>query len=359
MKILNETLKKKMYKSQILNLLHINGALSQIAICKRLGLPKTTVSSIVTNAMKSGLIKKLGAEPGQRKVPGARPVLLGLDDTKSVVLGLSVRDGYFHSGLVNFYGALGNVKISKLDDFKWEELPGTIRQAVDEARTSGKNILGVGLAIGGYFKESNKSLAPESKYFDVPVGMPLIVDDYPNASAKAELLFGHAKEKDAFVFLQLGEEWQRVSCYSNGSIVRGTHGLAGEISLVRDFQQDAYRSPVRRYQHRKIAHFEDSSPSEIEEHSSHLANMILQIMVYYDPRQIIISGIPEEIWGKVNSIVDCIIKSHLDLDLYDLEYEIVRENQWKNKEIIYGASLIFEDILMRPRIGLKESVINF
>ncbi len=359
MKVLNETLKKKMYKSQILHLLHSNGTLSQIDICKRLGLPKATVSSIVKNAVKSGLIKKLGVNPEQRRVPGTRPVLLGLDDEKSVILGLAVRGGYFHYGLMNFHGDLYDVRSSKLDKSKWGKLPDMIKQSVDEVQTSGKNILGVGMAIGGYFNESNKSLVPKGDYSNIPTGVPLLVDDYPNAAAKAELLFGQAKGRDTFALLQLGNTAHRVSCYGNGNIVRGTHGLAGEISIVKDFQQDAYRSPVRRYQHLKIKHFEDSSASEIEEHSSHLANMILQIMVFYDPRQIIISGIPKEIWDNVNGVINRVIRDHLDLDLYNLQYDIVPETQWKHKEIVYGASLIIEDILMRPRVGVKESIINF
>jgi predicted NBD/HSP70 family sugar kinase len=359
-KILNETLKKKMYKSQILNLLHTKGALSQISICKALGLPKTTVSSIVNNAIKSDLIKKLGEEPGQRNVPGIRPVLLGLEDTKSLVLGLSVRNGFLYSGLVNFHGDVIQEQSSKLNSFKSEELPKLINEEVNKTQEYGKNILGTGLAIGGYFTGSNKSLIPESKYLNVSTGIPLIADDYPNAAAIAELLFGKAKGKDNFVFLELGESHHRVSCYSNGNIVRGTHGMAGEVSAMEDVQKDVYKTPFYRYQHSKIKHYENSSLNEIEENSYFLANMLLQIMVYYDPRRIIISGVPEEIWNdKVNKIIDRVIKEHLNLDLYGFKYEIVRESQWQNKEIIYGASLIFEDILMRPRIKFNESVINF
>lgn len=355
----NETLNKKMYKSQILHLLHTAGALSQISICKTLGLPKTTVSSIVNATIKSGLIKKLGEEPGQRKVPGIRPVLLGLEDAKSVVLGLSVRNGYFHSGLVNFHGEALEAQSRKLDNFKWEDLPDLISREVKKVGKCGRNILGAGLAIGGYFTGSSQSLIPESKCFRIATGLPLIADDYPNAAATAELLFGRAKGKNSFVFLQLLEQHLRISCYSNGNIVRGTHGLAGEILIMEDLPEDPCKSPFYRYQHDKIKFFEKSSPAELEEQSYFLADMLLQIMVYYDPAQIIISGIPEKIWNdRISQTVNRIIRQHLDFDLYGLEYEIVRESQWQNTEIIYGASLIFEDILMRPRMGFSEALIN-
>ncbi len=358
MKALNDTLKKKIYKSQILQLLHFEKAIPQVDICKRLGLPKTAVSFIVNDAIKSGLIKKLGIVPGQRRVPGTRPVLLGLDDEMSAVLGLSFRDGYFYSGLVNFHGDPDNVKSIKLDNFNPGELPGMILRAVDEAKNSGKNILGVGMALGGYFKETNKRLAPDADYSNILTEIPLIVDDYPNASAKAELLFGKAKGKDSFSFLQLGSRFQRVSSYSNGDVVRGTHGLAGEVSLIKDIAMDSYHSPVRLYQHQKIKNFKESSASEIEEHSFNLANIIIQIMVYYDPRQIIISGIPQEIWDNVMGTVNRVISDHLDFETYGLQYDIVPETQWEHKEIIYGASLIFEDILMRPRISVNDSIIT-
>ena len=289
--LLNKTLKEKMYRSQILYLLHMHGALSQVDICKKLGLQKPAVSNIVNDAIKAGLIKKLGAEPEQRNVPGAKPVLLGLDNRKSVVLGLSIREKCFYSGLVNFHGEVFNAQCHKLDNFKWEDLAEIVTRAISDARKSKKNVLGVGLAVGGYFIDKNKSLHPDNKYFKFPIDLPLLVDDYPNAAAVMELLFGQAKGKDSFAFLQLGES-HRVSCYNNGKIVRGIHGLAGEVSAVEIIKQDTYKSPFYSYKHCKIEDFKTSSLSEIEENAYFLANMLIQIMVYYDPRQIIIAGMP-------------------------------------------------------------------
>lgn len=221
------------------------------------GLSKPTVAAAVAELESSGLVEGTDMVRGAL---GRAPVLYELGPKAGWVLGLD-------------YGSTHARAVAKtLDDSILAEVsydPGLQRAAstgalvpetarmvstlVAELNASRGPLRAAGFAVGrrvpgAVAQEGSTALHPElGELIDairLPPGTPLLVENNVNCAALGELGYGAARELDDFVYLQLGVRIGS-GVVIRRSLLRGTHGGAGEVRFVPPFAGAGAGEPVR------------------------------------------------------------------------------------------------------------------
>lgn len=103
-------------------------------------------------------------------------------------------------------------------------------------------VTGVGLAVAGFLDHAAGVVrfAPNIAWRDVPVGpqvaerigLPVLLENDANAAAWGEFVFGPARDIDDMVFVTVGTGLGG-GVVNDGRLVRGAHGIGGEIGHIR------------------------------------------------------------------------------------------------------------------------------
>jgi hypothetical protein len=160
--------------------------------------------------------------------------------------------------------------------------------------------IGIGFSAGGVYDPVSNSFMKLSHQEeprierDLPIksklekefpGDRITTDDFPNAMAVGELMFGNAKNLDDFVLLQLSN--LKAAVVSNKTIFRGFGGYAGQVGGWRYGDKSL-----------RIALLDGAYSTEL------LTDFCTNIMIGYAPERIILSkeNIPEGITVDLTEI---------------------------------------------------------
>lgn len=228
--------------SRVMHAVAAHGPLSRAAVATRIGLTRATVSTLVDELIRSGLLDELGPErpsrvgrPGSAlAVSGSGPAGIGAEvgvdhlavcavDLRGEVRARAVRQGS------NRGRAPGPVL---------KELVALVRQVSNEAQLAGLRPAGVAVAVPGLVARDTRTVvrAPNLDWHDVDLGallpgrLPLTVDNEANFGALAELWLGDDVPQD---FLHVSAEIGiGAALVVDGRLLRGTRGFAGELGHV-------------------------------------------------------------------------------------------------------------------------------
>ena len=235
-----EQLLKQRYMSNrllILKLIRDKVRLSRSELAQITGLTRPTISAIVNSFNSEGLVLDLGKG---ESTGGKPPIMVELNSSYCYVIGIDLSDDNEINGvLCDFSGnIIEQIKLSydnNLDDILKVliEIIEILRKSVSPGK-----LKGVGIAVSGIVDRlANEIIGSTnldiqncelSKTLEDICGLPVLLENRPNAAALAETRFGAGKRAQNLVYITSGGG-VGAGIVIDGEIFCGSFGAAGEI----------------------------------------------------------------------------------------------------------------------------------
>jgi N-acetylglucosamine repressor len=239
------TVIRELNRTLVLDVIRAQGNVSRATIARLTSLAKPTVSTIVDSLIAEGRVREVGR--GVATTNGGRPpTLLQFDATSQYVAAVHV--GTQTITVVVSDGNGGELARYSMDTLKQpaedalKRIAQVVKSTAKATRSHVRRLAAVGVSIPGLtdFHSGTCILAPNLGWHDVPVrealsallGVPVFVHNLSQAAVVAEAVEGAAKGEADVVLLYCGGG-VGAGVLSNGRILHGSGGLAGEIGHCR------------------------------------------------------------------------------------------------------------------------------
>jgi predicted NBD/HSP70 family sugar kinase len=207
------------------------------------GLAKNTVSMLLANLERAGLIRATGVRTG---LPGPAAVLYEMSPDQGIVLGLDVGGAYLRGAVGD---VSGNVRVRASVPARATDGPGRVaelaalaRQLLDAAGRTLDDVTQTVVGSPGVYDPRRDVLGLTGSLagWDDPAvltglraafGADLMIENDVDAAALAERAHGHGREVDSFAFVSVGTG-VGMGLILGGRLHRGSHGAAGEIGYM-------------------------------------------------------------------------------------------------------------------------------
>lgn len=229
---------------EVLRLVHQEGARSRATITAETGLNRSTVADLVTGLVTSGLVAEQLPDP-TRRVGRPSPVVAANPDV--IAIGVNPEVDAIEIGAISLGGGVRERARVELDSVlsvadavaiivrivkKWQQ------GALERCR-----LVGVGVAVPGLVRAADGvvRLAPHLDWHDEDIatplsealGVPVAVDNDASLGARAERMFGAARDHGNVVYLNGGASGIGGGLILDGTLIRGAGGYAGEWGQTR------------------------------------------------------------------------------------------------------------------------------
>ncbi|HEX8457867.1 MAG TPA: ROK family transcriptional regulator [Pyrinomonadaceae bacterium] len=222
----------------VLNYVRDREPISRAEIARETALQRSTVSTIVEELKRGGLIEEIGEG---ESTGGRRPTLLRLRAAGAMAIGVDITPTCTTIATSDLAG-----RVLEREDFQHIEQPDALYARVIEsvrkfaARAGERKIEGVGVSLPGLVDpDSGRAIyIPWFEWRNWPVadeisratGLDVIIDNDANAAALAALWFGRQELREARDFIMvLVAEGIGTGIIVDGQIYRGERGGAGEF----------------------------------------------------------------------------------------------------------------------------------
>src|SRR5499427_4641698 len=219
------------------------GPCSRAELARISGLSKPTVSVALADAERAGLVRTAGQRTGR---PGRSALLYELRPEAGFILGLDVGAQYVRGALADLAGGIrarSSVR-SRASSVRGRvgELVGLADELCAQAGLTRGNITQTVIGSPGVYdpRRNAMALTGELPGWDRPAvlerlreafGPSLKVENDVDAAALAERAHGHGCEVNSFAFVSVGTGIG-MGLVLDGQLVRGAHGVAGEIAYM-------------------------------------------------------------------------------------------------------------------------------
>jgi N-acetylglucosamine repressor len=266
-KIGNQQTMREINKSLLLNLLYQYGPLSRIDLARRTKLSPTTVSVLMEEAIKSGLVYESGVSGSGL---GRRSTMLSIREDSGYVLGVDISNSPSRCVLLNMRGkVIANQPLKRLIGEKMlrSELAGLISQFVDGQKIGFDQVNWIGISFPGRISADQEFVSstylevenmPLKHMIDEAFGIPVNLVNDLDAAGFAERFSGAAKGKETIVYILI-DYGVGAGLVLNNQIFRGSAGRAGMTKDLYEFGTDVLG---RRLQERFPDHFRDINPEQ-------------------------------------------------------------------------------------------------
>ena len=226
-----------------MEILRLQGQVSQADIARATGLSRTTVSTLVAELREAGLVLDADSKPDRAR--GGRPgVQLVLRDPAKVVVGIDF--GHSHVGVA--VSDLGhNVlaeRIHELDVNRQavqalDRAARMFREVLDGVGADRTSVLGAGIGIPGPVDRARGTAGSATilpgwvglriaSEMEERLGVPVQIENDANLGALAELTWGAGRDSSNFVYVKAATGIG-AGIVIDGRLRRGASGTAGEI----------------------------------------------------------------------------------------------------------------------------------
>lgn len=240
--ILNEQQNILSLKDSVLRLIWREHQISRAEISRHLGLSRSTVTEIVKELLKAGLVAEVGIG---KSSGGRKPIVLQFQDDAKVILGIDIGATHVSVAMTNLRGKL---LFWKEKDFSVrEDVEGTyklINELCNESLSSRNlnydKLLSIGVAVPSpvdpirpeYLAETiipawhgKSGLERLREKYNVPV----YLDNDANLGALAEHWWGAGKNVNDLIYIKISSGIGAGFVF-DGKLYRGSKGIAGELS---------------------------------------------------------------------------------------------------------------------------------
>lgn len=236
----DQMLVRRLNTAIILDCLRLNAPLSRAGVSSHTGLNRSTVSSIVSELIRGGLVRETEFQKDKLGRPG---LLLELRPDGACAIGIQIGVDFISVMLADFMTkplwhkrvevspAIGQAALI-------ESTGDLIRQALRRAKRTGSQMLGICVGVPGLvdLKLGELVFAPNLKWHHVPLrqmlmkrfDVPVFVENDANASALGEYYFGVARAVKDFIYLT-ADVGLGGGIVLGGKLFRGIGGYAGEV----------------------------------------------------------------------------------------------------------------------------------
>jgi predicted NBD/HSP70 family sugar kinase len=227
----------------LLGHLREQGPCSRADLARLSGLSKPTVSLALATLEQAGLVREAGQRIGR---PGRSALLYEIRPEAGFVLGLDVGAQYVRGALADLAGevrARSSVRShASSGRTRVEELVSLANEVCAQAGLGLTDVTQTVIGSPGVYDASRDAMAltGELPGWDRPAvltrlreafGPSLKVENDVDAAALAERAQGHGREVDSFAFVSVGTGIG-MGLVLGGRLVRGAHGVAGEIAFM-------------------------------------------------------------------------------------------------------------------------------
>lgn len=236
---------RELNRSVVLDLIKKQSPLSRASIAKATALAKPTVSAIVDDLLRDGIVREVGAGTTTRE-GGRPPILLEFDARSQFVIGVHLGVRQTTMVVADATGReIGRVQkptSKSKPSVAIPRLASMIEKVFSSTGTPRRRLAAVGVCVPGLVELSSGSvmLAPNLGWRNVPlkdslseiIGVPVFIHNTAQASAVAESIEGAGDGALNLIFLYVGTG-VGAGVLTEGHIYHGGAGIAGEIGHCR------------------------------------------------------------------------------------------------------------------------------
>ena len=225
----------------ILNLLWKERESSRAELARRTSLSRSTVSAIVNDLLRTGLVKeeRAGISSG-----GRRPIMLGFQDQSSFIVGIELGATHISCVLTDLRcngraSWSAPVPVRDEPEVALQKMTMAVRSVLEAGGVQPFQVLGVGVAVPSPVDEERPGellplIVPKWKGYNIATHLeesfkrPVFVDNDANLGALAELWWGAGSSARDLAYIKVATG-VGAGLIINGRIFRGSGGVAGEI----------------------------------------------------------------------------------------------------------------------------------
>jgi len=228
---------REMNRRLILDTIRRNGKISRAEIATITKLNPSTVTRIVADLIREGLVREIGTAASQG---GRRPILIDLVPDAVHIIGIDVETTTVVGVVTNMVGTVVYSAEQQLQSKSQEAVVSAIFQVISalQAQASDRQIIGIGVAMHGLVdSERGISLYPPAfGWKNLPLAshiahhfhLPVRIENNARAMALGEWWFGAGRDLDNFIVLKVGYGIGS-GIILNNHIFHGIDYAAGEI----------------------------------------------------------------------------------------------------------------------------------
>jgi predicted NBD/HSP70 family sugar kinase len=245
--------------SRVMREIWIRRETSRIQIARNLNLDKSTISSIVSELLRIGIVRETD-EGAAGPQGGRKPVLLTLNRAYGCVVGIELRPESYNAVAVDLEGSLiySKFELVQISGANFREVfldvAGRVR---GELRHTGMPILGIGVGMAGVVDAPRGIIRfsiplQMSDSFDVQSSiaegydLPLFIENDANACAWGELAFHRRRGLRDFLFVlvEFRDFADLARVHERAGVGMGIV-IGGRVHYGRDFSAGEFRSVFR------------------------------------------------------------------------------------------------------------------
>lgn len=221
----------------VLRAIYDHNAISRAAVARLTGLTRTTVSQLVGELLRDGLVEEVGRGPS---TGGKAPILLSVQALSRHLIGLDLGQSAFSGAVVDLRGNVLHSLRVPLEGRDGEQAVQVVIGLIDAllAANGEKPTLGIGIGAPGVIDSRRGTVrwAVNLDWADLPLGplverrygLPVVVVNDSHAAAVAELTFGGHPRTSNLIVIRVGQG-VGAGLILDGHLFQGDGSGAGEI----------------------------------------------------------------------------------------------------------------------------------
>jgi predicted NBD/HSP70 family sugar kinase len=231
-------------RAQVIDVLRQEGSASRADIARRTGLSRTTVSSLVAELQRAGMVAEVGGDASRPTGGRGRPgVLLALQSSGGTAVGIDLGHTHVRVAVADLSAHVLAERHRRLDvDGSAEAALGAaadlVTEALDAAGADRERIVGAGVGLPAPVDRRAATVGLPAwvglhplEELERRLALPVIVDNDANLGALAEYTTGAGKGVRDILYLKLASGIG-AGLVLDGRLYRGAGGIAGELGHV-------------------------------------------------------------------------------------------------------------------------------
>ncbi len=245
---------KNINVSRILRIIWQQEGISRIEIAKKLNLDKSTITNIVSDLLKRGLVKEM-IEGSSSSHGGRRPIYLTINKNYGCVGGIEIQPNYYSAVVIDINGNVLFSIVKKCNissNNLLKILPKIIDNIILKVSSKKIDLIGIGIAFSGILNPEKgiilKSLPMQIKEplninASLEYNIPIFIENDANCCAWAELTFQKSLKLKNFIFVLIEMREEEIVNERYGSIAVGLSiVLNSRVHYGSDFSCGEFRS---------------------------------------------------------------------------------------------------------------------
>jgi predicted NBD/HSP70 family sugar kinase len=232
---------------RIVDFLRTNGTASRAELARRTGLSRSTVSTLVADLQRRGLVVERAGQFAGEGQPGRPAALLELDPSAAAAIGVDFDHDKVRVAVSDLSRSVLAEAAAPFDvdhdaTGSLELAAKLVEQVLDESQVDRERVLGVGIALAGPIDHDRGALHPSdvlpgwadinaARELEKRVASPCYVDNDANLGALAEVTLGAGRNASFAAFVSISSGIG-AGIVVEGRPYHGYRGTAGEIGHV-------------------------------------------------------------------------------------------------------------------------------